>query len=149
MPLLKNARHEEFCQQVVKGKSLVDAYESAGYVRHDGNSSALAARAEVAARIAEIRGEGANLAAAKVAFTVETALMEYEEARALAKAIEQPATMVSATSGKVKVTGIQPPDKVTIDGKIEEVNGARDEFLGRVTGLKSRLLAHEGTGKPH
>jgi hypothetical protein len=55
MPALRDPRHEAFAQARAKGALLIDAYESAGFVRHRGHPSRLALKAEVADRIAELR----------------------------------------------------------------------------------------------
>lgn len=148
MPQLKNARHEEFCQQVVKGKSQTDAYIAAGYKPNQGNSSVLAARPEIKGRINEIKSIGAK----EAAFTVETAIREYEEARALAMSIEQPASMVAATTGKCKVAGLLSEHHVVEGGDSPikyEVTGAADEVIGRIAGIASRVGTEEGTRRPH
>jgi hypothetical protein len=55
MPALLDPRHEAFAQARAKGALLIDAYESAGFVRHRGHPSRLALRREVADRIAVLR----------------------------------------------------------------------------------------------
>ena len=55
MPALRDPRHEAFAQARAKGALLIDAYESAGFVRHRGHPSRLALKDEVAERIAELR----------------------------------------------------------------------------------------------
>ena len=55
MPTLRDHRHEAFAQARAKGALLIDAYESAGFVRHRGHPSRLALKDEVAERIAELR----------------------------------------------------------------------------------------------
>ena len=55
MPTLRDPRREAFAQARAKGALLIDAYESAGFVRHRGHPSRLALKEEVAERIAELR----------------------------------------------------------------------------------------------
>ena len=55
MPALRDPRHEAFAQARAKGALLIDAYESAGFVRHRGHPSRLALKREVADRIALLR----------------------------------------------------------------------------------------------
>ena len=55
MPTLENPRYEAFAQARARGALLIDAYESAGFVRHRGHCSRLALKDEVADRIAELR----------------------------------------------------------------------------------------------
>jgi hypothetical protein len=66
---LPNHRRELFAQLLVQGFTAVDAYEKAGYKRHDGNACTLAKHPEVQARLEEIRGE---LAAEKTGFPFGT-----------------------------------------------------------------------------
>jgi hypothetical protein len=55
MPVLQNRRHEAFAQARARGALLIDAYESAGFVRHRGHPCRLALKHDVAERIAELR----------------------------------------------------------------------------------------------
>jgi len=57
MPALPNVRQEAFAQARAKGAGLEDAYEDAGYTPCHRNASHMAARPEVAERIAELRAE--------------------------------------------------------------------------------------------
>jgi hypothetical protein len=57
MPKLQNDSHEAFARARALGARLEDAYEDAGYVASCAHASRLAARPEVAARIAELRRE--------------------------------------------------------------------------------------------
>jgi phage terminase small subunit len=77
VPVLTNPRRERFAQLLASGKTATDAYEMAGYKRHDGNGPAAAKKPEVAARVAEISG----IAAERAAVTVESLIAEAEEAR--------------------------------------------------------------------
>lgn len=71
MPVLKNARHERFAQEIAKGAAGSSAYKTAGYTA-DGNAAEAAASrllrdVKVSARIEELTGR----AAAKVEATIE------------------------------------------------------------------------------
>lgn len=72
MPVLKNAKHELFAQELAKGTIEVTAYAKAGYKPDDGNASKLASKPEIQARVQEITGK----AAAKVGVTVERIMAE-------------------------------------------------------------------------
>ena len=61
MPTLENPRYEAFAQARARGVLLMDAYESAGFVRHRGHPSRLAVKSEVAERIAELRAQQSAL----------------------------------------------------------------------------------------
>lgn len=54
MPVLKNARHERFAQELARGSSLLDAYARAGYGRHGTAAGLLRANRTVEARYLEL-----------------------------------------------------------------------------------------------
>lgn len=72
MPVLKNAKHELFAQELAKGRTATEAYASAGYKPDDGNASKLAARPDVQARVQEITGAAAE----RAGVTVEQVIRE-------------------------------------------------------------------------
>ncbi|RVG81336.1 terminase small subunit [Sinorhizobium meliloti] len=72
MPVLKNARHEKFAQELAKGKTADEAYQLAGFKPNRGNAARLNANESIQARVAEIQGKGALKAEA----TVERVLKE-------------------------------------------------------------------------
>lgn len=67
MSVLKNARHEAFAQALAKGKSADEAYSAAGYKADRGNASRLTANDNIAARVAELQGKGADRAEIDIA----------------------------------------------------------------------------------
>jgi phage terminase small subunit len=100
--VLANPRHERFAQELAKGKTADEAYQLAGYAPNRGNASTLKANQSVEARVTEILNRGAVRAECTVASIIE----ELEEARGLAKEIQQPSPMVAASMGKAKVAGL-------------------------------------------
>ncbi len=70
MPLLKNAKHERFAQELAKGRSATEAYVLVGYKDNDGNASKLAAK--VQDRVKEITGKAAE----KAGVSIERVLAE-------------------------------------------------------------------------
>lgn len=102
MPLLKSPKRERFAQELAKGKSQVEAYESAGYKPHDSNAAKLANDPEIIGRVSEIIGR----AALRAEVTVASILSELDEVRELAVNIEQPGPAVQAIMGKAKVAGL-------------------------------------------
>lgn len=54
MPVLSNARHERFSQEVAKGKTADEAYELAGFKPDRGNAARLTAKDSISVRIAEL-----------------------------------------------------------------------------------------------
>ena len=90
MPVLSNTRRERFAQEIAKGKTIIEAYEVAGYVPDDGNASKMAAYPEITARIQEITGKAAIRAEISVAKFTEDLLRiakkaeDYDSAQGLA-----------------------------------------------------------------
>lgn len=60
MPMLRNPRHEAFAVFLAKGYSQIKAYCAAGYKRDPAHASTLAGKANVKARVAELREEVAR-----------------------------------------------------------------------------------------
>jgi phage terminase small subunit len=71
MPVLDNPKHEQFAQELAKGKTQVEAYELAGYKANEGNASTLASNPEVQGRVKEIKSVGAEKAAVTVQRVME------------------------------------------------------------------------------
>lgn len=67
----------------------------------------------VALRLKELKAQAETLSL----FNVAKAAEEFEEARAIAKAAINPAAMVAATSGKVKLFGLDKPGRLELTGK--------------------------------
>ncbi len=116
MPVLKNARHEAFAQALAKGKSATDAYAGAGYRPNRSHASRLAAKGNIAARIAELQQKVAK----KVEVTVESLAGELEEARSLALVEKQTSAAVQATMGKAKLFGLGVENR-RLSGSIQVV----------------------------
>lgn len=60
MPILANARHERFAQEIAKGIPASTAYVTAGYKPNDGNACVLKGKQRIAARVGEILGKAAE-----------------------------------------------------------------------------------------
>lgn len=102
MPVLQNARHEKFAQEIAKGKTQAESYELAGYKPSEHHASRLASNGKVQARVAELQGRGAE----RAAVTIESLISEAEAARAMAMKTEQPAAAISAITAKAKLAGL-------------------------------------------
>jgi hypothetical protein len=74
MPILTNARHERFAQEIAKGKSATEAYILAGYKANDGNAATLKGNQRVLDRLAELQEKGAERAIITVASITERLL---------------------------------------------------------------------------
>lgn len=78
MPVLPNARHERFAQELAKGLTQEKAYEAAGYKPSRFEASKLAAKPHISQRLAEIQERGAIRAEITVA-DLTTKLMGFAE----------------------------------------------------------------------
>lgn len=71
MPVLSNPKHERFAQELAKGKTAIDAYETAGYRPDSGAASRLSGKISISGRIAEILERSAVRAEVSVAGITE------------------------------------------------------------------------------
>jgi len=62
VPVLRNAKHEIFAQEVAKGKSADEAYQIAGFKQNRGNATRLKSNESVLSRIDEILSASADRA---------------------------------------------------------------------------------------
>ena len=60
MPILPNARHERFAQNIAMGMSAATAYEKAGYKADRKNAARLTTKDDIHKRIAELQGSTAK-----------------------------------------------------------------------------------------
>lgn len=129
MPILDNPRHERFAQALAKGKTSDEAYQLAGYAPNRGNASTLKAKQNIEARVSELLNRGAERAEC----TVASIINELEEARTLARGIEQPSPMVAASMGKAKVAGllVEKTEHTGKDGGPIETASANPRELAR------------------
>jgi hypothetical protein len=102
MTALRNPRHERFVALLLEGKSALDAYEGAGYVADDANSSRLRSNPKVQGRLAELQAEIAS----ETKVTTESLIAELEHARGRADSLEQLSAAVRAIESKAKLSGL-------------------------------------------
>ncbi len=80
MPILKNQRHERFAQNIAQGKTLVDAYQEAGYdsepLAASASASRLLSNAKVSARVEEIKAKIVERVIEKSAITPAMVIQE-------------------------------------------------------------------------
>lgn len=84
MPPLMNPKRELYAQEIVRGSTQQDAYEIAGFSRHQGNASIMGNRPDVKARVKELEAQKANIeeravaiAAKKLSISKERVLKEF------------------------------------------------------------------------
>lgn len=114
MPILDNPKHEAFARHLAEGCSLVDAYERAGFKRHDGNSARLRGDERIRGRVQELQA----MAAKQSAVTIETITQELAEAAQFAREMGAASAMVTAIMGKAKLNGLLI-DKTEVSGSVD------------------------------
>ena len=101
-------KQEKFCQVYIETGNASEAYRQAYDVTKakeatiNRNAKAQLDHIKISARIESLR----ELHQKRHEVTVDSLTIEYEEARELAKGVEAPAAMVSATTGKAKLHGL-------------------------------------------
>lgn len=83
MPVLANAKHERFSQEIAKGATATAAYITAGYAPSDGNAARLRGNERIEARVAEILGRAATRAEISVASITDRLVGIADKAEAL------------------------------------------------------------------
>lgn len=143
MPVLKNARHERFAQELAKGKPASTAYAVAGYKPDRSAAARLSAKIHISSRVAELQERFAR----KAEVTTESLTRELEEARALALAESQASAAVAATMGKAKLHG-KIVDRKHVTGTIGtyDLTQATDEQLDQLEAILGPLA--EPSGNP-
>lgn len=102
MPALDNPRHERFAQELAKGKTADEAYQTAGYKPNRGNATTLKANQSVLDRVAEIKDRGA----VRAEITLQTLMEEAAEIQAAAMKANQHSAAIAALTAKAKLAGL-------------------------------------------
>ena len=71
MPVLPNAKHELFAQELANGKTATEAYVAAGYKANRGNAATLKQDQSISNRVAEILAEREHIHAQGTADAIE------------------------------------------------------------------------------
>jgi phage terminase small subunit len=103
VPVLTNARHERFAQELASGKSQAEAYVAAGYKYDEPNASRLTRNDRIRSRVAELQGHVAK----RVAVTLESLLEEAEEIRKAALEAGSYAAAIAAVKEKGVLSGLR------------------------------------------
>ena len=102
------AKQAKFVAGIAKGLTQSDAYRAAYNVKNTKpksvweSASALAADPKVASRLFELQ----EAAKERCLVTIESVTAELEEARELARSLEQANAMIQSSMGKAKVNGL-------------------------------------------
>jgi len=134
MPLLRNPKHELFAQERAKGLSASDAYERAGFTRHDDNAGRLNKNEAVRTRVEEILGEAAE----RSGVTVDRIVQEL--AKIGFASAELTVAVVEVQETRSKGTG-----KNTIKIKLSDKQAALEK-LGRHLGMFKETIKADLAG---
>jgi hypothetical protein len=123
MPILENARHERFAQEVASGSSQSEAYETAGFgsstpAATKANASRLMNRPEVRERVAELQLAQGRQAEIKRADIIDMLLADRERAHAH----RQIAAAVRAAELIGKIIGMFVDRREVRAGPLEELD---------------------------
>ena len=131
MPVLKNARHERYAQELAKGQSQEQAYKAAGYRGNRHHASALGTKKHIKERVAELLSRNIQKQDATVEITTQRLLEMAEEARVLAMQQNQPAAAVTALTAIAKLSGrwIERSEQTT---KTDDLNTLSDAQLAAI-----------------
>lgn len=114
MPVLKNARHERFAQELAKGKTADEAYVIAGYVENRKNAARLKANEGIRARIEEILARVAE----KAEWSAADRLATLKEIVDASKQVDHRAA-IAAIAEANKMQGSHAPAKTEIAGNAD------------------------------
>lgn len=137
MPVLDNARHERFAQEVVKGNSQAEAYVLAGYQPDTGAASRLSANVSVQARIAELKARAAARTEITVA-SISQRLLKIAEAGEDATEAPMLSVARAALMDVAKLNGLIVDKREHFGkggGPIEYANLTEEEIDARLAAL--------------
>jgi phage terminase small subunit len=98
---LRNTKHERFAQELVEGKSMIEAYEAAGYKPNRSHASRLVTNGNIRGRVAELQ----EAAAAETEVTVESLISEAADIQERATKARQYSAAIAALIAKAKLAG--------------------------------------------
>lgn len=124
MPILKNARHEAFAQELSKGQTADEAYQNAGFKPNRGNAARLKANESIQKRVDEIKSRVAE----KAEWTAADRLRMLADIAEKTKA-EDPRVAVSAIAEANKMQGSHAPSKHEHTGDISLTVSQEDAEL--------------------
>lgn len=150
MPVLKNARHEAFAQELAKGKTADEAYRLAGFKPNRGNASVLKRKEIISNRVAEIlrqveeNDRAANerviekLAITKERVAAELAKIAFLDIRDAVRWGRSPIDTESANANPNGL-GIYPVELVPSDQISDDAAAAVSEVSLTQTGVKLKM----------
>jgi len=141
MPILSNARHERFAQEIAKGKSATEAHAAAGYKPNRGNASTLSNEKSILNRVAEIQGR----TAIRAEVTAASLIAEAEEVRQKAMEAGQFAPAIAAIKEKGVLAGVRIEKRENTNRSLTSMT---DEELEAIASGRSEDPAATAPGSP-
>lgn len=131
---LPDGRHERYASLLAEGgpKSMIEMYVEAGFSKNRGNSSTLAGKDFIQARVQYLK----ERAAEKTITTVADIARQLDEDREFAVKLENASAAVSATMNKAKVLGLVVNRHLHGIKKLDEMN--ENELLGLLGQLEAQ-----------
>lgn len=143
MPVLKNARHEKFAQELAKGKTADEAYQKAGFKPNRGNAARLKANESILKRVEEITGKINERVMDKLAITkervaAELAKIAFLDIREAVRWGKSPID-TEAESADPNGLGIYPVELVPSEMISDDAAAAVSEVSLTQTGVKIKM----------
>lgn len=127
MPVLSNPKHERFAQELAKGRTQAEAYQTAGYAPSEQHASRLASNGKVAQRVAEIQERAAVRSEITIAGLTERLMRLADQGEALQDASGFQVSRASVMDA-AKLNGLIV-DKSAIDANVAQ-KVTRIELVG-------------------
>lgn len=144
MPALGNPRHERFAQELAKGKTADEAYETAGYKPNRGNATTLKANQSISDRVAEIVERASTRVEITLARLMEMATTVYD--RALEQG--QNAAAISAVKELGVLSGHRVERRENTNRNLDDLSDSDLLNIARSGGIGAAAKA-AGETKPH
>lgn len=145
MPVLSNARHERFAQELAKGKTATEAYELAGYKSNRGNATTLKQDQSISIRVNDLLAEREGQHAQATAKAVDQVALT--KAWVLSQLIDN--AMISAGQKTIKLKvmprGADVPVEVEVNARDAAATNRALELLGKELGM---FIDRKEVGQP-
>jgi phage terminase small subunit len=132
MPILKNARHERFAQNLAIGLDKTSAYDEAGYRRCAQSAYRLSKDERIIARLRELQEKLAE----RFEVTAGKLIHRAELARILAMEIDQPAAAVSAIKEMGVLSGVRVAKREIVKADADDLSDGELAEIARKGGAE-------------
>ena len=135
MPVLDNPKWELAAQELAKGRTQVEAIETAGYSPHRSNASRLIANDSIKLRVSELQEQ----AAMGISITLEGQIAKLEDLLNQAKALKQISAGVAAIDKQNELMGF----------KIQRVESKRVDKFAHMSDEELEAYVYGDRGLEH